>query len=159
MSSAVKAAASRRAPQKSGADVAGVEGTRDGGIFCAFEDGAAVGEDGHFVGRDAEAKKELVVADVEDGGREAAFQHGEVEGAAALMNLDGIAAAHGDVGLGFAVEVGEFAAGAGAAVWVALDADGLEMAGPDVAGNEAAMERVRAAGQELHGFGGFERSD
>src|SRR5467141_4088559 len=69
------------------------------------------------------------------------------------------AAAHGDVGLGFAVEVGEFAAGAGAAVWVALDADGLEMAGPDVAGNEAAMERVRAAGQELHGFGGFERSD
>src|SRR5712692_9650494 len=124
MSSAVKAAASRRAPQKSGADVAGVEGTCDGGIFCAFEDGAAVGEDGHFVGRDAETEQEFVVADVGDGGREAAFEHGEIEGAAALVNLDGIAAAHGDVRLGFAVEIREITAGAGAAVRVARDADG-----------------------------------
>jgi hypothetical protein len=142
-----------------GADVAGVEGTGDGGIFCAFEDGAAVGEDGHFIGRDTEAEQKFVVAEVGDGGGEAVLEHGEVENAAALVNLDGIATAHGDVGLSFTIEVGEFATDAGAAVRVARDADGLEVAGPDVAGDEAAMQGFGAAGQELHGFGCFERSD
>ncbi len=99
------------------------------------------------------------MADIGDGGGEAVFEHGEVESAAALVNLDGIAAAHGDVGLSFTLEVGEFTAGAGAAIWVARDADGLEAAGPDVAGDEAAMQSVGASGQKLHGFGGFEGSN
>ena len=53
------------------ADVAGVEAAGDGGIGSAFEDGAAVGEDGHFVGGDAEAEEEVVVADLGDGAGEA----------------------------------------------------------------------------------------
>jgi hypothetical protein len=44
--------------------VAGVEGASNRRVFCAFEDGAAVGEDGHFVGVDAEAEQEIVMADV-----------------------------------------------------------------------------------------------
>ena len=56
--------------QKLGADVAGVDGAGDCGIFCAFEDGAAIGEDGHFIGRDAKAKQEIILADVSDGARE-----------------------------------------------------------------------------------------
>jgi hypothetical protein len=45
------------------ADETGVEGAGYGGIFCAFDYGAAVGEDGHFVGRDLEAEQEIFVAD------------------------------------------------------------------------------------------------
>jgi hypothetical protein len=44
-------------------DEAGVEGACDGGVFCAFEYGAAVGEDRYLVGRDLEAEQEIVVAD------------------------------------------------------------------------------------------------
>ena len=51
----------------SGADVAGVKAAGDGGIGGAFEDSAAVGEDGHFVGGDAETEEEVVVANFGDG--------------------------------------------------------------------------------------------
>jgi hypothetical protein len=61
------------------------------------------------------------------------------------VDLDGIAAAHSDVGLGFAVEVGEFAAGANVAVWVARDAEGLKVAAPDIAGDETAVQRFGPA--------------
>ncbi len=53
-----------------GADVAGVDGAGDGRVLCAFEDGATVGEDSHFIGRDAEAEQEIILADVSDGARE-----------------------------------------------------------------------------------------
>lgn len=53
------------------ADVASVEAAGDGGVGGAFEDGAAVGENGHFVGGDAEAEEEVVVADFGDGAGEA----------------------------------------------------------------------------------------
>ena len=99
------------------------------------------------------------MADVGDGGREAVLEHGKIERAGALVNLDRIAAAHGDVGLGFALEVSEIAAGAGAAIRVARDAYGLEMARPDIAGDEAAVQGFGAASQKLQGFGGFKRSD
>jgi len=143
----------------SGADVAGVEGASDGGILGAFQDGATVGEHGHFIGRDAEAEKEIVVADVGDGGGEAGFQSGQVERASAFVDLHGIAAAHGDVGLGLAIEVRKFTAGAGAAIRVAGDAEGLETAGPNVAGDETAVEGGGASRQDFDGFGGLERSD
>src|SRR6202021_2237925 len=38
-----------------GTDVAGIERARDCGIFCAFDDGPAVGEDRHLVSRYAKA--------------------------------------------------------------------------------------------------------
>jgi hypothetical protein len=72
------------------------------------------------------------------------------------MNLDGIAAAHSDVRLGFALEIGKFTASASAAVWVAGDADRLKMTAPDIARGQTAMQRIRATGQELDGFSGFE---
>ena len=64
----------------------------------------------------------------------------------ALVDLDRIAAAHGDVGLGFAVEVGEFASSATPAVRISRNFDGLEASGPDIGGDEAAMERVFFSG-------------
>jgi hypothetical protein len=143
----------------SGADVAGVEGAGDGGIFGAFEDGATVGEDRHFVRRDTEAEKEFVVADVGHGGGEAISKGSQVERAIALVNLDRIAAAHGDMGLDVAMEVGEIAMGAGAAVWVAGNADGLEVAAPDVTGDEEAVQRGSLPGEELYRLGDFERGD
>lgn len=99
------------------------------------------------------------MADVGDGGREAVFEHGKIERAAALVNLDRIASAHGDVGLGFALEISEIAPGACAAVRVARDAERLEVAAPDVAGDEAAVQGFGAACQKLYGFGGFQGSD
>ena len=86
----------------SGADVAGVEGARDGGVFRAFEDGAAVGKDGHLVGLDAEGEQKVVVAHIGDSRSETLAENGEVERTAALVNLHGIAAAHSDVRLRFA---------------------------------------------------------
>ena len=94
---------------RSGADVAGVEGAGDGGVGGAFEDGAAVGENGHFIGRDAEAQEEVVVAHVRNGAREALLQGVEIEGAIVLVNLHGIATTHGDVRLGVALEIREVA--------------------------------------------------
>ena len=86
-------------------------------------------------------------------------QSGEIEGTAAFVNLHGIAAAHGDVRLGFAIEVGKFAVRAGAAFRIAGDADGLQAAGPDIAGEETAVELVGMTGEEFQGFGDLERGD
>jgi hypothetical protein len=44
-------------------DEAGVEGAGYGGVFCAFDYGAAVGKDRYLVGRDLEAEQEIVAAD------------------------------------------------------------------------------------------------
>lgn len=125
----------------------------------AFEDGATVGEDGHFIGRDAEAKKEFVLADGFDRGAETGAESSEVQRAGTLMNLDGIAATHGDVGLGFSFEVGKFAAGAGAAGLGASDFNGLEATGPDITGDEAAVQCVFFSGEKFQRFGRFERRD
>lgn len=76
-----------------------------------------------------------------------------------FVDLHGVAAAHGDVGLGLAMEIGEFFLNARAALGIARDLDGLKMAGPDVAGDEAAMESVAVAGEELDGFGGLQGCD
>ena len=142
-----------------GTDVAGVEGAGDGGIGGAFEDGAAVGKDGHFVGRDAGAQEEIVAADISDGAGEAMLQLCEIERAGVFVDLNGVAAAHGDVRLGLAFEVGKFVAGAGAAGGIAWDVERLHMAGPDIAGDEAVMEGFGAAGEEFDGFGGLEGCD
>ena len=57
----------------------------------------------------AEAEQEVVGAQGLDVGvgLEAGFQGGEVDGAVVLVDLDGVAAAEGDVGAGVAGEVGE----------------------------------------------------
>src|SRR6266849_9807141 len=143
----------------SGADVACIEGTGDGGIFGAFQDGAPVGEDGHFVRRHAEAQQEFVVADVRDRWSQAIPERIEIQRTSALVNLDGIASAHGDVRLGIPLEVSKFAPRAHRALRIARYANGLEMAAPDVTREELAMQRALAAGEQLHGFRCFERSN
>jgi hypothetical protein len=82
-----------------------------------------------------------------DGGCKAVSENSEVEDTTALVNLHGITPAHGDVRLGFAVEISELTALADRAFGVTRHAQGLEAASPDVAGNEAAMERGAAPGQ------------
>ena len=79
--------------KESGADIAGVERTRDRGVFCAFENGSAISENGHLVRFDTKTEQEFVVADVGNSGSEPLPQRPQVKGASALMNLHGIAAA------------------------------------------------------------------
>src|SRR5450755_65378 len=76
-----------------------------------------------------------------------------------FVNLHGIATAHGDVGLGLAMQIGELVLHASAALGVARHLYGLKMAGPNVAGDEAAMESLGIAGEELDGFGGLQGGD
>src|SRR5579864_2016102 len=112
-------------------DIASVEGTRDGGVARAFDDRAAVGENGEFVRRHAKTQKEIVAANSGDGFLDAPAQFAEIEATAAFVDLHGIAAAQGDVRLGFAFEIRELAASAGAALRIPGDANGLEAAGPN----------------------------
>jgi len=89
------------------------------------------------------------VADGFDGGRKARAEGGEVKRTGTLVNLNGIAAAQGDVGLGSPFEVREFAAGARAASGIARNFQGLEAAGPDVGGNEPIVKRFVFSSEKL----------
>jgi len=73
----------------------------------------------------------------------------KVEGAGTLVDLHGVAATHGDVRLGVAFEVGKIAVGAGATISVAGNFHGLKTARPDIARDEATVERVFFAGKEF----------
>src|SRR6266478_1433592 len=128
-----------------GTDVACIKRTGDDGIFGAFQDGAPVGEDGHFVRRHPEAQQEFVVADVGDRWSQAIPEGAEIERTAALVNLDGVASAHGDVRLGIPLEVSKFAPRTHRAVRIARYANGLKMAAPDIAREEPAVQGVLAA--------------
>lgn len=139
-----------------GADIASVEGTRDRGIARAFDDRAAVWEDGEFVRRHAKTQKEIVAANARDAFLDAPAQFAEIETAAAFMDLHGIAAAHGDVGLCFAFEISEIAVSAGAALRITGHADGLEAAGPNIARDEAAIQRCGFSCKKLGCFGSFD---
>ena len=67
----------------------------------------------------------------------------------ALVDLDGIAAAHGDVGLCFAVEIRKFTSSATPAARISRNFDGLEATRPDIGGDQAAMERVFFSGEKF----------
>ena len=103
------------------ADEAGVEGAGEAGVGGALDEGAAVGEDGEGVGRVGEAEEEAVGACVLNLAEalETGFQLGEIQGVVVLVDLDGVAAAEGDVGALVSGEgaedalVADFAVGAG----------------------------------------------
>lgn len=143
----------------SGADKAGVERSRDRRILGTFEDGATVGEDGHFVGWDAETQKKFVVTDGFDRGCKTRSKRREVERARTLVNLDRIPTAHGDMGLGFPFKVRKLAPGTGAAIGIAFDLDGLKAAGPDISRDKTTVKSVLFPCKEFECFGGFERRD
>ena len=90
---------------------------------------------------------------------EANLQRLEIERASAFMDLDGIAAAHGDVRLSFAGEVREVVLNTNATLWIAFGLNGLKPTGPDIAGEQAAVKGGLSSGEEFQGFGNFERSN
>ena len=141
---------------ESGADIPRVERTRHDGVFGALEDGAAVGEDGHFVRGDAETKKKIILANVFDNGCQPQSESAEIHGPAVFVNLHGIPAAKGDVGLGISSEKREITLRAGAAVRIASHADRLHVPAPHVAREQPAMKSLWVAREELQGFGDFE---
>ena len=130
----------------SGADEAGVQGAGEGDVGGALNDGAAVGEEGKGVGGTLEAEEEVVETDVAVRA-EAVAHGGEVHGTMVLMDLDGVAAAEGDVGAALACEVGELPVGADRAVGVG--GGGVDLAtvvGPEVEGEEGAAHEVGLVG-------------
>src|SRR5277367_1827858 len=106
-----------------GADEASVEGAGEGDVGCALNEGAAVREEGEGVGAALEAEEEFVEAEVVDVGvrQEAVAHGGEVDGAMVLVDLDGVAAAEGDVRAAFSCEMGEDVLAANRAVGVRFD--------------------------------------
>lgn len=112
-----------------------------------------------MIGFDGKAEQKVILADIGDGGRKPASQRFQIESSATFVDLNGVAAAEGHVGLGLALEIREFMADASAARWVLGDADGLEVAGPNVARDQAAVERFFAVGEKFEGFGDFERGN
>src|ERR1700680_1062354 len=108
------------------ADVTRVERTRHARIASAFDNGAAIGEHGHFVGRDAEAQEETVLAHLGDCWRDALAERSEIELPAPFVDLHGVAAAHRQVGLRFAFEVTEIATHARPAFRIARHAHRLK---------------------------------
>ena len=105
--------------EKSGSDEAGVEGAGEGDVGGALDEGAAVGEEGDGVGWALEAEEEIVETDLTVGG-EAVAHGGEVHGTAVLVDLNGVAAAEGDVRAALAGEVSEETLAADGAVGIGL---------------------------------------
>jgi hypothetical protein len=91
------------------ADEAGVEGAGEGDICGALNETAAVGKEGKGVEAALEAEEQVIEADflnIAVGG-EAVAHGGEVYGAVVLVDLDGVAAAEGDMRAADAGEVRE----------------------------------------------------
>ena len=110
----------------------------------------------------AEAEQKVVGAEGFDVGvgLEAGLEGGEVDGAAVLVDLDGVAAAEGDVWASRAGEVGEdalaadLAAGAGRAGGdLGAFQGGVAGGSPEIEGEQGAAHELRLAGEELEGFG------
>lgn len=83
----------------------------------------------------------------------------EIERTAAFVNLDGIPAAHGDMGLRFSCKMRELMVGADTTFRIAFELERLEPPAPHVAGDKAAVQSGSAACEEFHGFGDCQRSD
>ncbi len=108
------------------------------------------------MGRVLEAEEEVVIADGTVG-EETVAHGGEVDGAVVLVDLDGVAAAEGDVGAAFAGQMGEDALAADGAGGVrGAGVDLASLIAPEVEGEEGAAHEVGLVGEELEGFGGLD---
>ena len=95
------------------------------------------------------AEEEFVGTEVVDVGvgEEAVAHVGEVDGTVVLVDLDGVAAAEGDVRAAFAGKVGEDALAADLAGGVrSAGVDLAPLVGPEVVGEEGATEEVGLVG-------------
>jgi hypothetical protein len=132
---------------------AGIEGTGEGYIDRSLNEGAAIGEESDGVGWALKAEQEVVEADDSVGG-ETVAHGGEVHGTMVFVDLDGVAAAEGDVGAAFSGEMGEDALAAdgagrvrGGSIYFAAGA------GPEIEGQEGSAYQVGLASEEFEGFG------
>jgi hypothetical protein len=75
------------------------------------------------------------------------------------VNLDRVATAEGDVRLSHSLKIGKVAEGAGTACGVSGNADGLEMASPNIAGDKPALECVLATRENFESFRRFKRGN
>ena len=123
------------------ADETGVEAAGNGGIGGAFDDGAAVGEEGHLVGGVPEFQDEVIVAD-RAVGLKAEAHLCEVDRALALMDLHGIPAAQRDVRTSLPGKMNEisFAASATPKAWLGSGYFGM-LVGPDIERKQTAPQR------------------
>jgi hypothetical protein len=105
-----------------------------------------------------ETEEEIVEAD--GAVRSEAVAHGgEIDGAMMLVDLDGVAAAEGDVRAAFAGEMGEDALAADGACGVGGGGGDLaSLVCPEVMREEGAAHEVGLMGEELEGFGGLDGS-
>ena len=143
----------------SGADEAGVEGAGEGDVGGALDETAAVGKESEGVEAALEAEEEVVEAEFLDiaVGGEAIAHGGEVDGAVMLVDLDGVAAAEGDVRAAFSGEMGEEALAADGAGGVGgAGVDLASLVCPEVVGEEGSAEEMGLVGEELEGFGGLD---
>ena len=141
-----------------GADEASVQGSRVGGVGGSLNDSASVGKDGNGVLAATEAEEKIIGAEVVEIGvmSEAVAEHGEVDGAMVLVDLDGVAAAEGNVWAAFAGKVREDALAADGAVGVGVggaDLGLVDAAGcggwPEVEGEQGAAEEMVLIGKDL----------
>src|SRR5258708_35772521 len=130
---------------RSSTNVARVQRSCDARVLSSLDDGAAIGEDRHFVRRHTEAQEKTVFAHLGNRRCEAAAQRREIELPPALVNLHRIAAAHGQVGLSAAFDIAEVAADARAAVGIARHAHRLVSSGPHIKGKQAPSPPFRLA--------------
>jgi hypothetical protein len=84
-------------------------GKRD--VSCSLNDGAAVWEEGESVLSAPEAEQQVVAQDVTVR-TETVLHFGEIDGAGALMDLDGVAATERDVRAALAAQMGKISLGA-----------------------------------------------
>lgn len=105
-----------------------------------------------------EAKEHAVAADVSVRAK-AGGQLGEVDGAGVLVDLDGVAAAEGDVGAALAAQVAEVSRAAD--LTTGMGAGGFDfgpLVGPLVDGKQAAAHAFGLAGEELERLGNLDGS-
>ena len=133
-------------PPASCADIPGIKAAGDGGIGCAFDDGAAIGEEGEFVGIAPELQDKVVVFDLSMR-LEAARHFGEVHGALALVNLDGVASTQRNLRAMRSGEVRELAFNTCLAIGTRMRSSNFGViVGPDVKGKLGAAQLVTRSG-------------
>ena len=101
----------------------------------------------------------MVEAKVVDVGvrREALVHGGKIDRTMVLVDLDGVAAAKGDVRAAFAGEVGKDALAADGARGIRFGGvDFGALVGPEVVGEEGATHEMRLVGEELESFSGLD---
>jgi len=133
--------------------VSRVEAAGDRCVCGAFDDGSAVGEEGHLIGVGPELKDEIVVAN-----RTVGFKAGadllEIQGAIAFVNLDRVSPTEGDVRPAFAGEMYKVALTAGSASGARFSRlNFCPFVPPDVKREQGAAQMLIGAYEKLDRFG------